>query len=126
MIIHAAYGSSKDISVYSALDLKPKQIFIIGKVSRKHHTMATVLSDGYAAHLSALQCHGGSRPAQGNARMLLTSRGRFGHNASMRRRRCVFKLFVMFNCINKIEIVHISISIVNLSEQKKRFMMTSL
>jgi len=87
MIIHAAYGSSKDISVYSALDLKPKQIFIIGKVGRKHHAMATVLSDGYAAHLSALQCHGGSRPAQGNARMLLTSRGRFGHNASMRRRR---------------------------------------
>lgn len=90
MIIHAAYGSSKDISVYSALDLKPKQIFIIGKVGRKHHSMATVLSDGYAAHLSALQCHGGSRPAQGNARMLLTSRGRFGHNASMRRRRYVF------------------------------------
>ncbi|XP_050533208.1 protein retinal degeneration B isoform X2 [Daktulosphaira vitifoliae] len=87
MIIHAAYGSSKDISVYSALDLKPKQIFIIGKVGRKHYTMATVLSDGYAAHLSALQCHGGSRPAQGNARMLLTPRGRFGQNASMRRRR---------------------------------------
>ncbi|KAF0748361.1 protein retinal degeneration B isoform X2 [Aphis craccivora] len=93
MIIHAAYGSSKDISVYSALDLKPKQIFIIGKVGRKHHSMATVLSDGYAAHLSALQCHGGSRPAQGNARMLLTSRGRFGHNASMRRRRFVFKIY---------------------------------
>lgn len=93
MIIHAAYGSSKDISVYSALDLKPKQIFIIGKVGRKHHAMATVLSDGYAAHLSALQCHGGSRPAQGNARMLLTSRGRFGHNASMRRRRCVHETF---------------------------------
>lgn len=93
MIIHAAYGSSKDISVYSALDLKPKQIFIIGKVGRKHHAMATVLSDGYAAHLSALQCHGGSRPAQGNARMLLTSRGRFGHNASMRRRRCVHVMF---------------------------------
>lgn len=99
MIIHAAYGSSKDISVYSALDLKPKQIFIIGKVGRKHHTMATVLSDGYAAHLSALQCHGGSRPAQGNARMLLTSRGRFGHNASMRRRRYVLKQDEIFEYI---------------------------
>jgi hypothetical protein len=96
MIIHAAYGSSKDISVYSALDLKPKQIFIIGKVGRKHHSMATVLSEGYAAHLSALQCHGGSRPAQGNARMLLTSRGRFGHNASMRRRRYVFIIFLIY------------------------------
>lgn len=100
MIIHAAYGSSKDISVYSALDLKPKQIFIIGKVGRKHHSLATILSDGYASHLSALQCHGGSRPAQGNARMLLTSRGRFGHNASMRRRRSVFYIFIsVFYCV---------------------------
>lgn len=107
MIIHAAYGSSKDISVYSALDLKPKQIFIIGKVGRKHHAMATVLIDGYAAHLSALQCHGGSRPAQGNARMLLTSRGRFGHNASMRRRRCVFKILICiyYNLFDHVTII---------------------
>ncbi|KAG7188206.1 hypothetical protein KM043_016080 [Ampulex compressa] len=88
MIIHHAYGSSKDISVYTAINLKPNQIFIIGKVPKKHHSMATILHEGYAAHLTALQAHGGSRPAQGNARMVIP-RGQFGlpgQNASLRRR----------------------------------------
>jgi membrane-associated phosphatidylinositol transfer protein len=31
--IHACYGSSKDISVYTSIGLKPKQIYIVGKVS---------------------------------------------------------------------------------------------
>lgn len=89
MIIHMAYGSSKDISVYTAINLKPSQIFIVGKVSKKHHALATVLHEGYAAHLSALTALGGSRPAQGNARMVIP-RGQFGlpgQNASFRRRR---------------------------------------
>lgn len=30
--VHACYGSSKDISVYTSIGLKPKQIFIVGKV----------------------------------------------------------------------------------------------
>ncbi|XP_028050214.2 protein retinal degeneration B isoform X5 [Monomorium pharaonis] len=88
MIIHQAYGSEKDISVYTAINLKPSQIFIIGKVSKKHQAMATILYDGYAAHLSMLQAHGGSRPAQGNARMVIP-RGQFGlpgQNTSLRRR----------------------------------------
>ncbi|KYN14107.1 Protein retinal degeneration B [Trachymyrmex cornetzi] len=88
MIIHQAYGSEKDINVYTAVSLKPSQIFIIGKVSKKHQAMATILYDGYAAHLSTLQVHGGSRPAQGNARMVIP-RGQFvlpGQNASLRRR----------------------------------------
>ncbi|CAL7947667.1 unnamed protein product [Xylocopa violacea] len=91
VIIHHAYGSSKDISVYTAIDLKPSQIFIIGKVSKKLHSLATILQDGYAAHLSMLQAHGGSRPAQGNARMVIP-RGQFGlpgQNASLRRRRYI-------------------------------------
>ncbi|RLU17848.1 hypothetical protein DMN91_010086 [Ooceraea biroi] len=89
MIIHQAYGSEKDISVYTAINLKPSQIFIIGKASRKHQALATILYDGYAAHLSTLQAHGGSRPAQGNARMVIP-RGQFGlpgQNTSLRRRR---------------------------------------
>lgn len=89
VIIHHAYGSNKDISVYTAINLKPNQIFIIGKVSKKHHALATILQDGYAAHLTMLQAHGGSRPAQGNARMVIP-RGQFGlpgQNASLRRRR---------------------------------------
>ncbi|XP_026829067.1 protein retinal degeneration B isoform X4 [Ooceraea biroi] len=88
MIIHQAYGSEKDISVYTAINLKPSQIFIIGKASRKHQALATILYDGYAAHLSTLQAHGGSRPAQGNARMVIP-RGQFGlpgQNTSLRRR----------------------------------------
>ncbi|XP_039307344.1 protein retinal degeneration B isoform X3 [Solenopsis invicta] len=88
MIIHQAYGSEKDISVYTAINLKASQIFIIGKVSKKHQAMATILYDGYAAHLSMLQAHGGSRPAQGNARMVIP-RGQFGlpgQNPSLRRR----------------------------------------
>ncbi|XP_076654424.1 retinal degeneration B isoform X6 [Halictus rubicundus] len=89
VIIHHAYGSSKDISVYTAINLRPSQIFIIGKVPKKHHLLATILHDGYAAHLTMLQAHGGSRPAQGNARMVIP-RGQFGlpgQNASLRRRR---------------------------------------
>ncbi|XP_048507516.1 protein retinal degeneration B isoform X3 [Athalia rosae] len=88
VLIHLAYGSSKDISVYTAINLKPNQIFIVGKVSKKHHALATVLHEGYAAHLSALTALGGSRPAQGNARMVIP-RSQFGlpgQNASLRRR----------------------------------------
>jgi hypothetical protein len=33
IIVHQAYGSSKDITVYTNIGLKPKQIFIVGKVS---------------------------------------------------------------------------------------------
>ncbi|XP_046390635.1 protein retinal degeneration B isoform X2 [Ischnura elegans] len=89
VIVHVAYGSSKDIGVYASIGLKPKQIFIVGKVSKKQQALAHPLIDGYAAHLTTLLSHGGSRPAQGNARMVIP-RGYFGlpgHNASLRRRR---------------------------------------
>jgi hypothetical protein len=33
LVVHACYGSSKDISVYTNIGLKAKQIFIVGKVS---------------------------------------------------------------------------------------------
>lgn len=36
VIIHSAYGSSKDIAVYTNIGLKPKQIYIVGKVNSKH------------------------------------------------------------------------------------------
>ncbi|XP_052864610.1 protein retinal degeneration B [Anopheles cruzii] len=91
LIVHAAYGSSKDISVYTSIGLKPKQIFITGKVSKKLQTTATPLTEGYAAHLSTLMTVGGSRPAQGNARMVIP-RSCFnlpGQNQSIRRRRFV-------------------------------------
>ncbi|XP_050022693.1 protein retinal degeneration B [Dermacentor andersoni] len=79
IVYHAAYGSAKDIAVYSALGMVKEQIFIVGKVSKKQHSVATVLSEGYALHLTDLKSPGLPlcRPAQGNARMVL-SRGCFG------------------------------------------------
>ncbi|KAG1678718.1 Protein retinal degeneration B [Nymphon striatum] len=69
--VHAGYGSSKDIQMYASLGLKPDQIFIVGKTSKKQQSQAQVLNDGYAAHLSQLTKSPLSRQTQGNARMLL-------------------------------------------------------
>ncbi|CAN7986854.1 unnamed protein product [Ixodes hexagonus] len=79
VVYHAAYGSAKDIAVYSALGLSKDQIFIVGKVSKKQYSQAIVLTEGYASHLTELKSPGLPlcRPAQGNARMVL-SRGCFG------------------------------------------------
>ena len=55
-------------------------------------SLATPLTEGYASHLNALMAHGGSRPAQGNQRMVIP-RGCFnlpGQTPAMRRRRLVF------------------------------------
>lgn len=38
VVYHAAYGSAKDIAVYSALGLTKDQIFIVGKVSKKQYS----------------------------------------------------------------------------------------
>ena len=89
IVIHAAYGSTKDIGVYSSLGCKPDSIYIEGKASKKLAGQATFLPEGYAEHLSKLTAHGGSRPAQGNARMVIhkTSFGLPGQNAGLVRRR---------------------------------------
>ena len=42
MVLHAAYGSSKDIWVYSTVGLQPSQIYIVGKVSKKYQSHAQV------------------------------------------------------------------------------------
>ncbi|KAA0203355.1 hypothetical protein HAZT_HAZT000731 [Hyalella azteca] len=39
-IIDAAYGSTKDIGVYSGLGLAPEQIYVVGKANKKQHTQA--------------------------------------------------------------------------------------
>jgi membrane-associated phosphatidylinositol transfer protein len=44
--IRAAYGSSKDISVYSSVGIKPENIFIVGKIPRKQTGMAQSLIEG--------------------------------------------------------------------------------
>ncbi|KAK7086800.1 Membrane-associated phosphatidylinositol transfer protein 2, partial [Halocaridina rubra] len=89
VVIMAAYGSSKDITVYNSIGLKPEQIFIVGKASKKQQASAQVLTDGYAAHLSSLSALGKSRPAKGNPQMVIP-RGFFGlpgQSNALRRRR---------------------------------------
>ncbi len=46
VVVHCAYGSSKDVSVYSGLGLKPEEIYIVGKSSKKLTGQATFLQDG--------------------------------------------------------------------------------
>ncbi|XP_071850387.1 membrane-associated phosphatidylinositol transfer protein 2-like isoform X2 [Apostichopus japonicus] len=67
--IHKAYGSNKDIWVYTSVNLQPAQIYIVGKVSKKYQNQVQMLNTGYAAHLEQLaEC---SRPAVGNSRLIL-------------------------------------------------------
>jgi len=40
--IRVAYGSSKDIAVYQAIDLQRDQIYVIGRVAKKHRKEAVV------------------------------------------------------------------------------------
>ncbi|XP_060799996.1 membrane-associated phosphatidylinositol transfer protein 3-like isoform X2 [Neoarius graeffei] len=53
--INSAYGSMKDISVYSMLGLSPNQIYTVGRPSKKYQNQCQFLSEGYATHLSSLQ-----------------------------------------------------------------------
>ncbi|XP_058613920.1 PITP-less RdgB-like protein isoform X1 [Onychostoma macrolepis] len=73
--ISAAYGSMKDMSVYSTLGLAPNQIYIVGRPSKKHQHQCQFLSEGYAAHLSTLEFEHGSRSKK--TRMVLRQ-GSFG------------------------------------------------
>ncbi|KAM7068004.1 membrane-associated phosphatidylinositol transfer protein 3 isoform 2-T2 [Molossus nigricans] len=78
--ISAAYGSTKDISVYSVLGLPPSQIFIVGRPTKKYQTQCQFLSEGYAAHLAALEASHRSRPKKNHPRMILR-KGSFGLHA---------------------------------------------
>ena len=49
--IRAAYGSSKDISVYSSVGMKADNIYIVGKISRKQQGQAQSLSEGNSHQL---------------------------------------------------------------------------
>lgn len=93
MLIHAAYGSSKDISVYSSLGLRPENIHVVGKISKKQQGSCNNITDGYAGHLGYLTSPGGSRPAEGNARMVVP-RASFGlpGQFSLMRRQTVYRM----------------------------------
>ncbi|XP_039627910.1 membrane-associated phosphatidylinositol transfer protein 2 isoform X8 [Polypterus senegalus] len=77
MKIAAAYGSTKDISVYSSIGLSPSQIYIVGRPTKKLLHQCQFITDGYAAHLSQLEYNHRSRPAKSSSRMVLR-KGSFG------------------------------------------------
>ncbi|KAI5636155.1 phosphatidylinositol transfer protein domain-containing protein [Phthorimaea operculella] len=87
VILYTAYGSGKDISVYNSCGLSSKQIYAIGRISKKYSNMATTLTDGYASHLADLRQPGAVRPARGNARLLVPRRLLATNTSGSRNRR---------------------------------------
>ncbi|XP_060106113.1 membrane-associated phosphatidylinositol transfer protein 2 isoform X2 [Heteronotia binoei] len=77
MKIHAAYGSTKDISVYASINLPPSQIYIVGRPTKKLQNQCQFITEGYAAHLAQLEYTHRSRPAKNTTRMALR-KGSFG------------------------------------------------
>uniref|UniRef100_A0A8D0H343 Phosphatidylinositol transfer protein membrane associated 2 n=1 Tax=Sphenodon punctatus TaxID=8508 RepID=A0A8D0H343_SPHPU len=77
MKIHAAYGSTKDISVYTSISLPPTQIYIVGRPTKKLQNQCQFITEGYAAHLAQLEYTHRSRPAKNTTRMALR-KGSFG------------------------------------------------
>ncbi|XP_053136103.1 membrane-associated phosphatidylinositol transfer protein 2 isoform X6 [Hemicordylus capensis] len=77
MKIHAAYGSTKDISVYTSISLPPSQIYIVGRPTKKLQNQCQFITEGYASHLAQLEYTHRSRPAKNTTRMALR-KGSFG------------------------------------------------
>ncbi|XP_076876869.1 membrane-associated phosphatidylinositol transfer protein 2 isoform X2 [Brachyhypopomus gauderio] len=81
MRIHAAYGSTKDISVYASLGLPPPQIYIVGRPTKKMQHQCQFIADGYASHLSQLELSQRSRPAKPGSTRMALRKGSFGLGA---------------------------------------------
>ncbi|XP_027734340.1 membrane-associated phosphatidylinositol transfer protein 2 isoform X7 [Empidonax traillii] len=77
MRIHAAYGSTKDISVYSSIGLPPTHTYIVGRPTKKLQSQCQFITEGYAAHLAQLEYNHRARPAKNTTRMALR-KGSFG------------------------------------------------
>ncbi|KAM6423458.1 membrane-associated phosphatidylinositol transfer protein 2 isoform 8-T9 [Liasis olivaceus] len=77
MKIHAAYGSTKDVSVYTSINLSPPQIYIVGRPTKKLQSQCQFITEGYASHLAQLEYTHRSRPAKNTTRMALR-KGSFG------------------------------------------------
>lgn len=71
LVYAAGYGSAKDINGYKELGLAREKIFIFGKSNKKQQNLATFIPSGYAIHLDQLMIPGASRPASGNAKLML-------------------------------------------------------
>ncbi|XP_019504496.1 PREDICTED: membrane-associated phosphatidylinositol transfer protein 2 isoform X3 [Hipposideros armiger] len=76
--VHAAYGSTKDVAVYSAISLSPMQIYIVGRPTKKLQQQCQFITDGYAAHLAQLKYNHRARPARNTATRMALRKGSFG------------------------------------------------
>ncbi|XP_028273586.1 membrane-associated phosphatidylinositol transfer protein 2 [Parambassis ranga] len=95
MRIFAAYGSNKDISVYSSIGLPPSHIYIVGRPTKKMQHQCQFISDGYASHLSQLEYNQRSRPAKSASTRMVLRKGSFGLGAAggdfLRKRNHIFR-----------------------------------
>ncbi|XP_058512913.1 membrane-associated phosphatidylinositol transfer protein 2 isoform X2 [Ochotona princeps] len=76
--VHAAYGSTKDVAVYSSISLSPMQIYIVGRPTKKLQQQCQFITDGYAAHLAQLKYNHRARPARNTATRVALRKGSFG------------------------------------------------
>ncbi|XP_072581146.1 membrane-associated phosphatidylinositol transfer protein 2 isoform X4 [Vulpes vulpes] len=76
--VHAAYGSTKDVAVYSSISLSPMQIYIVGRPTKKLQQQCQFITDGYAAHLAQLKYNHRARPARNAATRMALRKGSFG------------------------------------------------
>ncbi|KAM8828165.1 membrane-associated phosphatidylinositol transfer protein 2 [Spinachia spinachia] len=95
MRIFAAYGSTKDISVYSSLGLPPSHIYIVGRPTKRLQHQCQFIPDGYASHLSQLEYNQRSRPAKSTSTRMVLRKGSFGLGAAggefLRKRNHIFR-----------------------------------
>ncbi|KAG7280142.1 hypothetical protein CRUP_003769 [Coryphaenoides rupestris] len=95
MKIFAAYGSTKDISVYSSIGLSPSHIYIVGRATKKMLHHCQFIPDGYASHLAQLEYNQRSRPAKAASARMVLRKGSFGLGAAggdfLRKRNHVFR-----------------------------------
>ncbi|KAM4532412.1 membrane-associated phosphatidylinositol transfer protein 2 isoform 2-T2 [Fundulus diaphanus] len=95
MKIFAAYGSTKDISVYSSIGLPPSQIYIVGRPTKKLQHQCQFIPDGYASHLSQLEYNQRSRPAKSTSTRMVLRKGSFALGAAggdfLRKRNHIFR-----------------------------------
>ncbi|KAM3868494.1 membrane-associated phosphatidylinositol transfer protein 2-like isoform 5-T5 [Diretmus argenteus] len=82
MKIFAGYGSTKDISVYTAIGLPSSQIYIVGRPSKKMQHQCQFITEGYAAHLSQLEYNHRSRPAKTSSARMVLRKSSFGLGAN--------------------------------------------
>ncbi|KAG7215350.1 hypothetical protein INR49_022587 [Caranx melampygus] len=95
MRIFAAYGSTKDISVYTSIGLPPFHIYIVGRPTKKMQHQCQFISDGYASHLSQLEYSQRTRPAKSPSARMVLRKGSFGLGAAggefLRKRNHIFR-----------------------------------